>query len=49
MIPGAIGDSAWETSLWPKSRGYIVPVKTWVRKAESLVGEVIAVRLTVSA
>ena len=52
MVPVAarIGDSAWETSLWPKNGGYIVPVKTWVRKAESLdVGDVVDVRLTVRA
>ncbi|RXZ72991.1 DUF1905 domain-containing protein [Agromyces albus] len=52
MVPVAvrIGDSAWETSLWPKNGGYIVPVKTWVRKAESLdVGDIVDVRLTVRA
>lgn len=38
MIPATvtIGASAWETALWPKDGAYIVPIKTWVRKAEDL-------------
>jgi len=50
MIPVAarIGESGWRTSLWPKEGGYIVPVKTWVRKAEDLtVGDWVTVRLAV--
>jgi hypothetical protein len=52
MIPVGvrIGDAEWTTSLWPKDGGYIVPVKTSVRKAESLdVGDTVTVRLTVDA
>jgi hypothetical protein len=50
MIPVAarIGGTEWKTSLWPKDGGYIVPVKTWVRKAEGLeIGDVVAVHLAV--
>jgi len=50
MIPVAarIGATGWKTSLWPKDGGYIVPVKTWVRKAEGLeIGDVVAVHLAV--
>jgi hypothetical protein len=38
MIPATvtIGESSWETALWPKDGAYIVPIKTWVRKAEDL-------------
>jgi hypothetical protein len=50
MIPVSahIGATEWTTSLWPKDGQYVVPVKTWVRRAERLeLGDVIAVRLTV--
>ncbi|MET0426026.1 MAG: DUF1905 domain-containing protein, partial [Actinoplanes sp.] len=50
MIPAAcrIGGTGWSTSLWPKDGGYIVPIKTKVRKAEELdVGDTVTVRLTV--
>ena len=50
MIPVSawIGQTGWETSLFPKRGRYIVPVKAWVRKVEGLaVGDVVAVRLTV--
>lgn len=38
MIPASvrIGQSAWETALWPKDGSYIVPIKASVRKAENL-------------
>lgn len=38
MIPAAvtIGESSWRTALWPKDGGYVVPIKTWVRRAEGL-------------
>jgi len=29
-----IGDTEWQTSLFPKEGAYLVPVKTWVRKAD---------------
>jgi hypothetical protein len=50
MIPvtAQIGDTEWKTSLFPKDGRYIVPVKTWVRRAEELdLGDTVAVRLTV--
>lgn len=50
MIPvtARIGATEWQTSLWPKDGGYIVPVKARVRTTENLeVAEVTAVRLTV--
>lgn len=38
MIPvhARIGKTKWTTSMWPKDGGYIVPLKTTVRKAENL-------------
>lgn len=50
MIPvtARIGSTSWETSLWPKDGGYIVPVKAAVRTAERLEeGDTATVRLTV--
>jgi hypothetical protein len=50
MIPVAarIGRTNWTTSLFPKDGRYIVPVKTWVRKAEGIdVGDMVTVELTV--
>ena len=50
MIPvvARIGDTAWETSLWPKDGRYVVPVKAHVRRAEELdEGITVAVRLAV--
>jgi len=50
MIPveAGIGDTRWATSLWPKDGLYVLPVKTWVRKAERLeLGDVVTVRLSV--
>ena len=41
-----IGATTFQTSLFPKDGGYIVPVKAAVRTAEKLeVGDVVAVRL----
>jgi Domain of unknown function (DUF1905) len=43
-----IGESLWETSLFPKDGRYLVPVKDAVRKAERLaVGDTVAVQLAV--
>ena len=52
MVPVTVrvGDSEWESSLWPKDGGYIVPIKAWVRKAEQLeAGDTAEVRLIVAA
>ena len=50
MIPvtAQIGETEWKTSLFPKDGQYIVPVKTWVQKAEGLeLGDTVTVRLAV--
>jgi hypothetical protein len=52
MIPVAarIGTTDWTTSLWPKDGRYLVPVKTVVRRAETLeLGDTVTVHLTVDA
>ncbi|SMH45849.1 protein of unknown function [Rathayibacter oskolensis] len=38
MIPVtvALGASTWTTSLWPKDGGFIVPLKSSVRRAEDV-------------
>src|SRR5689334_2837429 len=38
MIPVRvrIGASAWETSLWPKDGGYVLPIKDAYRKGERI-------------
>lgn len=49
MIPVRVrvGTTRWETSLWPKDGGYVVPLKDAVRKAETLAeGDTITVHLT---
>jgi hypothetical protein len=51
MIPAAVraGATTWTTSLWPKGGGYIVPVKTQVRRAEQLeVGSTVTLHLTLT-
>ena len=50
MIPveAVIGSTTWTTSLWPKDGGYVVPVKSLVRKSELIdVGDVVTVSLSV--
>ena len=52
MIPVRvrIGDTEWETSLFPKDGLYVVPVKDAVRQAEALdQGDTVTVGLTVAA
>ena len=47
-VTAQIGGTGWQTSLFPKDGRYIVPVKTWVRKAEGIeLGDMVTVRLTV--
>ena len=51
MIPAGarIGGTKWNTSLFPKNGGYIVPIKDKVRRAESIeVGDLVTVVLTVN-
>jgi hypothetical protein len=48
MIPATvqIGDSTWDTSLFPKDGRYIVPVKAAVRTAQQLEeGDTVTVRI----
>lgn len=50
MIPASvrIGNTTWQTALWPKDGRYIVPIKARVRKAEKLEeGDDVTVRLDV--
>jgi len=50
MIPVTvrIGQTEWQTALWPKDGGYIVPIKASVRKAEKLAeGDSVTLRLEV--
>ena len=50
MVPArvTIGASTWDTSLWPKDGGYLVPVRDRFRRAEGLaVDDVVQVRLAV--
>jgi hypothetical protein len=43
-----IGDTGWDTSLFPKDGGYVVPIKDAVRKAEGLAeGDTASVQLTI--
>lgn len=51
MVPVevTIGSCTWETSLWPKDGGYLVPVRAQVRRTLGLeVDEVVTVSLTVT-
>ena len=44
-----IGDTEWETSLFPKDGRYLVPVKDMVRKGELLdLGDTVTVRLVLA-
>ena len=50
MVPvvARIGKTEWATSLWPKDDGYIVPIKTAVRRAEGVeLDDVVALRLVI--
>lgn len=47
-VSAKIGRTSWTTSLFPKDGGYLVPVKTSVRRAEKLdVGDAVHVTLSV--
>ena len=50
MIPVTVrlGQTEWQTALWPKDGGYIVPLKASVRKAEKVAeGDSVTLRLEV--
>jgi Domain of unknown function (DUF1905) len=46
-VRATIGDTSWDTSMFPdKERGWLLPVKAAVRKAEGLVvGDTVTVRV----
>jgi hypothetical protein len=44
-----IGETRWQTSLFPKNGRYLVPIKASVREAENLAeGDDVTVRLEIS-
>ena len=46
-VRAQIGETSWETSLFPKDGLYAVPIKVAVRRAEGLeLGDVVTVRLS---
>lgn len=50
MIPARvrIGETTWQTSLFPKDGGYIVPIRASVQQAEQLnVGDTVMIHLTI--
>jgi len=50
MIPVEvhIGGTKFQTSLWPKDGGYIVPIKDVVRRAEEVDdGDVVDIRMSI--
>jgi GNAT superfamily N-acetyltransferase len=47
-VTGRIGSTVWETSLFPKDDGYVVPIKDAVRKAQGLaLGDTVTVELSI--
>ena len=51
MIPVTawMGKTRWQTSLFPKEGGYVVPIKVVVQRAERVgEGDVVTIRLEVS-
>jgi hypothetical protein len=51
MIPVTcrVGATTWKTSLWPKDGGYLVPLKTDVRRKEGIeLGDVVSICLELS-
>lgn len=51
MVPVevTVGRYRWETSLWPKDGGYLLPIRAQVRRGlEMELDELVAVRLTVA-
>ena len=51
MIPvtARIGHTEWQTSLFPKDGGYLVPIRASVQRAENLAaGDTVTLRLAVA-
>lgn len=48
-VEASIGSSTWTTSLFPKNKRYLVPIKTSIRQAEVLgVGDYVTVTLNIA-
>ncbi|MDX6200063.1 MAG: hypothetical protein QOJ79_3214 [Actinomycetota bacterium] len=48
-VTATLGDTSWETSLFPKDGLYLVPVKTVVRRAEAIdLGDVVDLHLHIA-
>ena len=51
MIPAdiTIGNTTWYTALWPKDGRYVVPLKAFVRKDETIeLGMVVDIRIDIT-
>jgi hypothetical protein len=47
-VHATIGNASWDTSLFPKDGGYLVPVKASIRNLETLeLGDIVDVTLTI--
>lgn len=47
-VSARVGTTTWETSLFPKDGGYLVPIRSSVRLAEKLsLGDTVSITLTV--
>ena len=47
-VSARIGDTDFETSLFPKDGGYVVPLRDAIRRAEQIeVGQTVSLRLSV--
>ena len=47
-VRARIGDSDWETSLFPRDGGYVLPVKDRIRQAERIaLGDPVAVEMSI--
>jgi hypothetical protein len=49
-VRATIGDTAFDTALFPKDGGYLLPVKVAIRRSEGIdEGDLVAVRMSVAA
>lgn len=51
MIPTTLtlGKTEWCTALWPKDGLYVIPLKAWVRKAESIdEDDIVTIRISIA-
>jgi hypothetical protein len=47
-VRARIGNSDWETSLFPRDGGYVLPVKDRIRQAERIaLGDPVAVEMSI--